>query len=229
MKVLQTRIVWLPCWRIIPSRFPPVQLFEDVAGPNDLEAIFEIEAMTNDRLRDQAGQLQLIAPSDRISGPGTSYIMAAFMHLNPNGSRFSDGSWGVYYAGNDLETAIAETRYHRTLFLKATNEAAMELDMRVLMADARGDLHDIRGQQKTRVDIYDPDDYSASQKFARSLRNENSSGIVYNSVRQRDGQCIAIFRPPLLSNCRHERHLCYVWNGNQISNIYEKRLYGIQF
>ena len=44
--------------------------------------------------------------------------MAAFTHLNPEGSRFSDGSWGVFYAGNDLNTAIAETRHHRERFLR---------------------------------------------------------------------------------------------------------------
>jgi len=226
LSVSQTRVEWKPCWRIIPSRFPPIQLFEDVANPDDLEAVFEIEAMTNDRLRDEVGELQLVPPQDRISGPGTSYTMAAFTHLNPDGSRFSDGNWGVYYAGIDLDTAIAETRYHRTAFLRATNEAAMELDMRVLVADLDGNLHDIRGQQDKRPELYDSDAYGASQDFARSLRNDSSNGIIYNSVRHQPGQCIAIFRPPLLSNCRHERHLCYVWNGNEISNIYEKRLYG---
>ena len=155
MSISQTLVEWKPCWRIIPSRFPPIQLFENVADPDDLEAVFEIEAMTNDRLRDEVGELQLVPPQDRISGPGTSYIMAAFTHLNPDGSRFSDGSWGVYYAGIDLDTAIAETRYHRTAFLSATSEAAMELDMRVLIADLEGKLHDIRGQQGKRPELYD--------------------------------------------------------------------------
>ncbi len=226
MSVSQTPVEWKPCWRIIPSRFPPIQLFEDVADPGDLEAVFEIEAITNDRLRDEVGELQLVPPQDRISGPGTSYIMAAFTHLNPDGSRFSDGTWGVYYAGIDLNTAIAETRYHRAIFLRATSETAMELDMRVLVADIEGDLHDIRSLQDKRPELNDLDAYGASQDFARTLRNDNSNGIVYNSVRHQSGECIAIFRPPLLSNCRHERHLCYVWNGNEISDVYEKRLYG---
>jgi len=226
LSVSKTLVEWKPCWRIIPSRFPPIQLFESVADPDDLEAVFEIEAMTNDRLRDEVGELQLVPAQDRISGPGTSYIMAAFTHLNPDGSRFSDGSWGVYYAGNDLDTAIAETRFHRSAFLNATSEAAMELDMRVLVTDVEGELHDIRGQQGKRPELYDPDAYGASQAFARTLRDDNSNGIVYNSVRHQPGQCIAIFRPPLLSHCRHERHLCYVWNGSEISDVYEKRLYG---
>ena len=42
MKLPVTRIEWKPCWRIIPSRFPPVQLFERVTDPDDLEAIFGV-------------------------------------------------------------------------------------------------------------------------------------------------------------------------------------------
>ncbi len=226
MTIRRSRIEWKPCWRIIASRFPPIQLFEDVADPDDLEAVLEIESLTNDRLREEAGQLQLVPPKERISGPGTSFIMAAFTHLNPDGSRFCDGSWGVYYAGIDLDTAIAETRYHREIFLLATNEAPMELDMRVLVADLDGDLHDIRGMQETRPELYRTSWYGASADFARTLREDGANGIIYNSVRRPQGECTAIFRPPLLSNCRQERHLCYVWNGGEISSVYEKRVMG---
>ncbi|MCY4230848.1 MAG: hypothetical protein OXF26_08240, partial [Alphaproteobacteria bacterium] len=66
------RIEWKPCWRIIPSRFPPVQLFERVTDSDDLEAVFELDALTNPRLRDEAGDIELVPPEDRISGPGTS-------------------------------------------------------------------------------------------------------------------------------------------------------------
>ena len=122
---------WKPCWRIIPSRFPPIQLFERVTELQDLEAIFELDALTNPRLRNDVGNIQLVPPQDRISGPGASVIMAAFTHLNPSGSRFSDGSFGVFHAANDLDTAIAETRHHRERFMSATAQPRMELDMRV--------------------------------------------------------------------------------------------------
>src|SRR5437762_6306867 len=91
-KPLSTRHTeWLPSHRIVPSRFPPVGLFDRVASPEDLDAVFELEALTNDRLREQAGELSLVPPEDRVSGPGTTPIMAAFTHLNPEGGRFSDG------------------------------------------------------------------------------------------------------------------------------------------
>lgn len=180
--------------------------------------------MTNDRLREEAGNLELVIPEDRVSGPGTSAIMAPFTHLSPIGSRFTDGSYGVFYAGLTLATAIAETCFHRTRFLKATNEPAQELDMRVYAVDLDATLHDIRGQRGTLADLYDPDRYAAAQSAASKLRTNGSDGIVYESVRHPGGECAAVFRPRLLSNCRQERHLCYVWDGCTISMVYEKRM-----
>lgn len=216
-------IQWHPCYRIIPSRFPPIALFEAVADPADLEAVFEIEAMTNDRLREEAGELRLVPPEDRVSGPGTSAIMAAFTHLNPVGDRFTDGSYGVFYAGRTLETAIAETRFHRTKFMAATNEPAQELDMRVYAADLGAEMHDIRHLRDSHPEYYHPTRYAASQELARSLRESGSDGMVYDSVRHKTGECAAVFRPRLLTNCRQERHLCYVWDGAAITTIYEKK------
>ena len=219
-------ILWKPCWRIIPSRFPPIQLFERVADPADLEAIIALEAMTNPRLRDEIGDIQLVPPEERIAGPGTSIIMAAFTHLNPAGSRFSDGSYGVYYAGMTLETAIKETRHHREAFMRATNQPRMELDQRVYIATLDAALHDIRRRRGEQPGLYDRDSYGAAQSFARALREAGSSGVVYDSVRHEGGECAAVFRPKALSHCRQEQHLCFVWDGAGVSEVYEKRWLG---
>ena len=214
---------WKPCWRIIPSRFPPIQLFERVTELQDLEAIFELDALTNPRLRNDVGNIQLVPPQDRISGPGASAIMAAFTHLNPSDSRFSDGSFGVFHAANDLDTAIAETRHHRERFMSATAQPRMELDMRVYWVDLEGELHDLRGHRATQPLIYHPDSYAAGQRPGRTLRNAGSNGIACDSIRPIAGECAAVFRPLLLSNARRERHLCYIRDGRQIATVYEKR------
>jgi hypothetical protein len=215
-------IQWLPCWRIIPSRFPPINLFERVANPEDWEALCEIESLTNPRLRDEVGSLQLVPVEERVSGPGSSVIMAAFTHLSPEGNRFTNGSYGVFYAGRDLKTAIDETVFHREHFMKATAQPRMELDMRVYAVDLDGRLHDVRNKQKILPGIYNKSAYDQSQSFAKRLRDGGSSGIVYDSVRREGGECVAVFRPCILSNTRQERHLCYSWNGLKITNVYEK-------
>lgn len=219
-----SKVVWKPCYRLIPSHFPPISVYERVANPADLEAVFAVENLTNPRLRQEVGEISIVPPDDRVSGPGTTPIMAAFTHLNPEGSRFCDGSYGVYYAGGTLDTAIAETRYQRERFLARTKEAPIEIDMRTYLADLDGDLHDIRGRTDL-TDIYDLESYTASQALGREIKAINSYGIAYNSVRHPGGECVGVFRPPVLSNCIQGPHYCYVWDGAQITTVYEKKLY----
>jgi hypothetical protein len=217
-----TPVHWTASWRLVPSRFPPIGLFDRVTKKEDLEAIFAIESMTNDRLRDEVGELQLVPEHERQSGPGTTPIMAAFTHMNPDGSRFSDGSYGVYYAANDIDTALAETRYHRERFLKHTNEAPIEVDMRSYKSEIKAELHDIRGEQSVLPEVYADDDYSASQKLARELREQGSNGIVYDSVRHAGGECVAIFRANIPMPTTQGSHYCFCWNGKRIFDTYRK-------
>ena len=59
-------------YRIIPSRYPPVGLFDTLVEPDELEVLFELEGMTNDRLRDEAGEIALVPVADRLIGPACS-------------------------------------------------------------------------------------------------------------------------------------------------------------
>ena len=223
MMLAVAKVEWKPCWRIIPSRFPPIELFERVSDAGDLEAIFELESLTNPRLREEVGDICLVPVEDRVSGPGSSAIMAAFTHLNPEGSRFSDGSCGVFYAGKDLNTAIAETKHHRERFLRATAQSPMEFDMRAYAVDLAGELHDLRGRRPDYPLVYREDSHAAGRHLAGALRRDGSNGIAYDSIRREGGECAAVFRPVLLSNCRQERHLGYVWDGKRVTTVYEKR------
>lgn len=208
----------------MPSRFPPVGINDRVADPADLEAVFAVENMTNPRLRQEAGDISLVPPEERVSGPGMTPVMAAFTHLDPEGSRFTDGSYGVYYAAKTLDTAIAESRHARERFLGRTREASIEVDMRTYVADLQGELHDIRDESRF-LPIHDPDNYAPSQALGRELKKINSNGIAYNSVRHAGGECAAVFRPRLLTNCMQAQHFCFVWDGARILQVYEKRFY----
>jgi hypothetical protein len=213
------RTQWRPSHRLVPSRFPPVGLFDRVARPEDLPAIFALEAMTNDRVRDETGELSLVAPEDRISGPGTTPIMAAFTHRNPEGSRFCDGSFGVYYCALEVETSLAEVRYHQAQFLRRTGEGPMRLELRLYLADLDARLVDVR----RRPELHRPDDYKPSQALGGKLHAEHRDGILYRSVRRSGGTCAAVFRPRLLSRCRQSRHYAFHFDGNDIVAIDELR------
>src|SRR6185312_7303050 len=89
-------------FRIIPSIYPPINFFEDLVDPSEMQIVWEIEGLTNERLRQEVGDLFLVAPEDRVSGPASSVVMAAFTHISKP-TRFSDGSYGVYYASFSRE------------------------------------------------------------------------------------------------------------------------------
>lgn len=221
------RIRWKPSWRLVPSRFPPVGLFDRVSGAEDLDVIQAIEGLTNDRMREELGVIHIVPEEERVYGPGMTPIMAAFTHLNPEGSRFTDGSYGIYYAAKTIDTAVSETLFHRARFLAATKEPPIEIDMRSYASDIDTRLHDIRRLQEEHPDIYDPDPahYGPAQVFAKELRTAGSNGIVYSSVRDPGSECIAVFRPSVLKPVVQGKHYCYVWDGSRMVNVYVKAEY----
>jgi len=195
---------WGPTYRLVPSRFPPIDLFERVAAPADLDVVFEIEALTNPRVRQEVGEISLVPRDERISGPGASPVMAAFTHLNPYGSRFTPGTYGVYYAA------------------KATREGPLSIDLRCYRAAVKEPLHDIRGSKQHLPEVYAPDRYAASQVFGAALREAGSWGIVYDSVRDTGGECVGIFRPRALAPAVQGEHVSLQWNGEQVESWYVK-------
>ncbi|HJU26474.1 MAG TPA: RES family NAD+ phosphorylase, partial [Rhodanobacteraceae bacterium] len=176
------------------------------------------ESLTNPRLREETGELAQVPRDRRVSGPGSTPLMAAFTHLNPEGSRFSDGSYGVLYLSHDFATAVEETVYHREQFLAATKEPPIDLTMRSYASGVHGTLHDIRGGFEAE---HDPESYIASRKLGNRLRSEGSNGIVYDSVRCKGGECAALFYPDLASPCVQGKHLIYRWDGEKIAQVLE--------
>lgn len=218
-------VKWSPSWRVIPTRYTEDRILRKVADGEDMEITSSVEQMTSDRRRQENEEVALVPPQERVTGAGSEYIMAPFTYRNPDGSRFSDGVHGVYYAARTQATAVEETRHHRAVFMSRTKEGPMRLEMRVLTADLDGELHDVRGMQKKQGALYHRANYSSSQALARELLKEGSSGIVYDSVRHKGGQCAAVFRPTVLSRCRSAGLLVYDWNGTEISKVYELREY----
>ncbi|HZP11925.1 MAG TPA: RES family NAD+ phosphorylase [Nevskiaceae bacterium] len=209
-----------PGFRVIPSRYPPVGLFDRVADPADLDQVFAIEALTNDRLREEVGQLQLVPRTRRIAGPGTSPIMAAFTH--PRESRFSDGQFGVLYAASELEAAIEETKHHSARFLMATKEAPINVEMRSYVVQiATKRACDIRVGYDAE---HDPDSYVASREFGLRARNANVDALVYRSVRKSGAHCVAAFFPDIVSRHVQHKHFQYAWNGRSIEHVLEMTL-----
>lgn len=220
--VATRRIRWQPAFRIVPTRYPTIYIYDRVADPADFDALYALEALTNDHLRAEAGDIDLVSPDERIFGNGTGPIMAAFTHLNPDGSRFSDGRYGVFYAAHDKPTAVAETQYHQARFLAATAQPVMQLPMRLYSVKVSATLHDLRPLDAVPQAVYAAHDYSAARSLGASLRQAGSAGVVYRSVRHEGGECVGLFKPKGASQCLHAAYLLYVWDGQRFTDVFEK-------
>ena len=220
MNVPIRRVSWPRTIRIIRSIYPPIDLFEDIADPADWDALVSAEAKFNPRIRDSIGDLSKVPVARRVTGPGASWVMAPFVHCSPlRPSRFSDGSFGLYYAGDRTEVAIAETIHHHTRFMRATNEdPGWTSQFRELVGTIEVDLDDATG----RADLLHPNEYVASQTFGAERRAAGSNGIIWPSIRYPDGQCIAVFWPDVIPIPIQGAHYAYHWNGSAVDYI--KRL-----
>ena len=206
-------------YRLVPSRFPPVTIFDSLGDNADEVALLQaLEGQTNDRLREELGALDNIAPGDRVYGDGTTPIMAAFTHVSPYGSRFSDGTFGVYYCADTPETAVDEVAHHRARFLRESREAPCQIHLRCYRGTLQRDLHDGIGHGLNEG-ILDPASYEESQAFAQALRARNAFGLTYPSVRRPGGYCAALFRPPAISPVEQTKHYRLNFDGKRITSV----------
>lgn len=214
-------IAWRGAVRIVRSLYPPIDLFEDIADPADWPLLISAEQKTNPRLMESIGNLDLVPPARRVSGPGASYLMAPFTHVSPDrGSRFSDGTYGALYIADGFETAVAETVHHHGLFMAATREApGWTSQFREIVLDVEAHLHDLRGGAADLGAVLHPSDYRAGQALSGRLKAAASEGIAYPSQRRSEGECVALFYPDLARNPVQGRHLDYHWNGSRVDMI----------
>ncbi|MGI9394276.1 MAG: RES family NAD+ phosphorylase [Boseongicola sp.] len=212
------QIDWRGAVRVIRSHYPPIDLFEDIADPEDWGLLISAEMKTNPRLMPTIGNLEMVPPARRVSGPGATFLMAPFTHASidrPN--RFSSGQFGVLYIAQAFNTAVAETIYHHEVFMAATDQApGWTSHFREIVLDVAAGCHDIREQGFE--PLMNPSDYSEPQAFGAKFRNNGSEGIVYPSVRA-TGDCVALFFPDTATNVRQGRHLDYHWDGTRVDLV----------
>jgi RES domain-containing protein len=203
--------------RLIPSCHTPAgdSVLADVAAQDDdLPAIFELDAATNDRVL--AGQQRLpgLGVEELVFGvPHAAVINAAFCHAHPLGGRFNGPDRGAWYAAFELATAQAEVGFHKAVQLAEIGRLQDSVTFDDYLADFSASFHDHR-HDRARSSWLAADSYVASQGLAERLLAAHSLGVVYPSVRARRGTCVACFRPALVGNVRLHRTYRFTWDGS---------------
>lgn len=208
-------------YRLINSKYPPIALFDDVADESEFAVLYELQAITNPRLQDKAGDMPFLPAAEIPYGiAGCSYAVAPFMHANPQGSRFSDGSFGVLYIADDIATALTEVAFHQGRYLHAVKGLKYDrIVMRSLVL-----IFDL-GRAKDALifplshPVYDLQDYDAARKLGANLKAEGCATLRYRSVRRPGAICWALFTPKEVKSVQQSAHYELIWDGQKIAKI----------
>lgn len=128
-------------------------------------------------------------------------------------SRFSDGSFGVWYGCDAVETCVFESAYHwyRGLLCDAGFENETIIGERKLYSVAcDAALLDFRQVAHEKYpDLLHKTDYTFAQSIGTRIHREGHPGLLTASVRYPDGESYAVFNSAVLSNPRHHCQLTY--------------------
>ena len=209
--------------RLIPSRHLPQSDSVLVAISDDdahLQAIFELDAATNDRLLTGRRLLPAIGIDELVSGvPHAAVINAAFCHPHPLGNRFNGPHRGAWYAAFDVATSQAEVGFHKSVQLAEVGRFEDTVTCDDYLADFSANFHDLRSAGSAARVYLDPETYVESQALAERLLDADSLGVVYPSVRHSGGTCLACFRPALVANVRRGKTYRFTWDGTPVPKI----------
>ncbi|MDB5962029.1 MAG: hypothetical protein JWP59_3323 [Massilia sp.] len=206
--------------RLIPSRFADLEdsVLAPLAEDNKMLAdLFDLDNATNERLRGEYGSLPGIGVDELVFGvPNFRIINAAYTYPRPEGSRFNDGERGAWYCAFEIETALAEITFHKTVEYQEIGVFNDSVTYQVMLSDFTGTFHDLRevARQGGYADVLAKDSYIASQALAATLLELGSMGVIFPSVRRAGGTNLACFRPALVSNARKGGAYRLTWAGS---------------
>jgi hypothetical protein len=134
-------------------------------------------------------------------------------------SRFSDGSFGVWYASDVAEATVYETAYHwYAWFLRDAgfeNEPVVgERKLYAVACDAA--LLDFRHVVAQYADLLHKTDYTYAQAIGARMHREGHPGLVVPSVRYAQGDNYVVLNPAVLSKPRLLCQLTYRVDGPRI-------------
>ncbi|WP_263768566.1 RES family NAD+ phosphorylase [Propionivibrio soli] len=124
-------------------------------------------------------------------------------------SRYSDGSFGVWYGADSVETTVYETVYHwREGFLRDAGftQPGIRIERKIYLVRCDAALIDLRPTVTACPALVDPDDYTLTHQVGAKLHREGHPGLLSRSARC-SGDVYAVFNPRVLSD---PRQLCFL-------------------
>lgn len=190
-------------------------LFDDLTdNPQDLVLAQQVEMSVKPPLYQST--LPLI---DRPFEDAAWFNVISWPFRHWQQSRFSDGSYGVWYGCDSVEATVHESAYHwvNGLIRDAgfENETVVS-ERKVYFVACDAALLDMRRSPAKHPGLVHKSDYSFAQAVGARIHREGHPGVVLPSVRYPGGACFAVFNAAVLSNPRLCCQLSYRLQGGKL-------------
>lgn len=202
---------------LIPSRFPPVPLYQRIAGGRD-DQVAAVAELHNPRVMEKQRLLgQGCVTADDVSPRFQNWNHAPFAYSNPEGSWFFDRFVRCLEMSQDKQTALAVSVAKRALFLSRTAEAPIGLDMRMLSRKVSGAFLDLRA---VTVELSQSERRKLGQLLWERAKTEGLSGVLFRSSERPSGTRICVLDGNVLDRAIQGEHFRYSWDGEKVSSLY---------
>ena len=204
------RVVNAPWFRLIPSRFPTIDVYDRVASRERWSILNDVELLTNPRQKERASMLG----ADIVDGAPPKFQNwnhAPFVYVDPDGSYLLRGAFGVMELGETKDTALAMAVSRREAFLSATSSPPQAIEMRLLNHPVEGKFAVLR----------DLDRFSREERWELGeAMYENWDGAIFECPASPTGNGLAVFNSECLGKSVQGDHFRFWWDGIRIHNIY---------
>jgi len=156
---------------------------------------------------------------DHPFGDNRRYNTIHWPFRNWQASRFSDGTFGVWYGSKTIETTVHETAfhwYHSLLGDAGFEQQPVIAEREVYWVTCSTALLDFRKVVQEFPDLLHPSDYTFCQLIGKKIHREGHPGLLVPSVRHPAGENFAIFSPNVLHTPQLAYSLTYCLAGEQI-------------
>lgn len=148
--------------------------------------------------------------------PPTHEILAPF--LKACASRFSDGSFGVWYSALDEQTTISETLYWTYKLWKKDIEQAKNpyiTDRKVFKAKIKTTkLSNLIPYSSQFPDLLHKENYNFCRTIGKKAKQNAIEALLTLSVRHEGGKCMPIFVPEAIKQVQFIRYWHYTFYKN---------------
>jgi hypothetical protein len=202
------------CYQLIPSRFPPVDVYERLELPELRAVALELEKRTNPRLTAMEHVKTPPKSGEKAAHQFQNWNHAPFVYKNPEGSHFLGPTYGVAEMAADLTAALLFALHRREEFFGRTNEEPIGQDMRVLCRRVTGRFTDLTGLDPALAQ-------TERWRIGQNVYDDGATGIVYHRPGFTDHRFVSVFDGTALGRALQSAHYRFVWDGKTVKSIYD--------